>query len=182
MRADQSRPQRGQLYQATTHVLSAAGATGRPHSGHDIEAVAGRASMPGEWATIVPTRTAAVRPRVTRAVGRAPKILGDDLKNSAGRGACAWHSAVFASFVEGTGRPLPAHGTSDMPVWGTLRQLPRRDGPGYGTVEHAADAAGAGPYDVHRSQRRSLPGRTPATDSRGPWTRCSWRPNHAGLG
>ena len=221
-RADQSWPQRGQLYQATTQLLSAAGATGRPHNGHAMEAVTGRTSMHGTWATIVPAEAAAVQPRVTKVAGRAPKISDGDAKNFAveprtsvtssgcelpdqwppacnqrgnmsrvvvgivlvsvimfpnggraqtartaapalalesltgrdsfdrycaachgadGRGAGPVASALksrpadlttlaernggsfprerIASFVEGTGRPLPAHGTSDMPVWGT---------------------------------------------------------------
>jgi len=41
MRADHSWPQRRQLYQATIHVLSVAGSTGRPQTGHDIVAVIG---------------------------------------------------------------------------------------------------------------------------------------------
>jgi hypothetical protein len=64
MRADQSWPQRGQVYQATTQVLSGAGATGRPQSGHSIEAVTNSASDMSECgATIVPPRIAADRPR-----------------------------------------------------------------------------------------------------------------------
>jgi hypothetical protein len=39
MRADHSWPHLGQLYQATIHVLSAAGSTGRSQTGHDIVAV-----------------------------------------------------------------------------------------------------------------------------------------------
>src|SRR5215510_1079679 len=45
MRADHSWPQCGQLYQATIHELSGVGATGCPHSGHDIRAVTARAAM-----------------------------------------------------------------------------------------------------------------------------------------
>ena len=40
MRADQTLPQFGQSYHASTHVLSAVGATRRPQSGQFIEAVA----------------------------------------------------------------------------------------------------------------------------------------------
>lgn len=40
MRADQSWPQRRQLYHATTQVLSGVGSTDRPQMGHDIAAVA----------------------------------------------------------------------------------------------------------------------------------------------
>jgi len=46
------------VYHATTHVLSGAGATGRPQNGHSMEAVAKSASDISDYcATIVPPRT-----------------------------------------------------------------------------------------------------------------------------
>jgi hypothetical protein len=40
MRADHSWPQRRQVYHATIQVLSGAGSTDRPQTGHDVVAVA----------------------------------------------------------------------------------------------------------------------------------------------
>ena len=60
MRADHSWPQRRQVYHATTHVLSGAGSTGRPQTGHDIVAVVGNSSnMQTSGATTVPFATVA---------------------------------------------------------------------------------------------------------------------------
>ena len=56
MRADHSWPQRRQLYQATTQVLSGAGSTGRPQTGHDIVAVAEKVHMTTVVAMTVPLR------------------------------------------------------------------------------------------------------------------------------
>ena len=59
IRADHSCPQRGQLYHAMTHVLSAAGSTGRSQTGHDIIAVVRSAlDMATPRATIMPCATA----------------------------------------------------------------------------------------------------------------------------
>ena len=55
IRADHSCPQRGQLYHAITHVLSAAGSTGRSQIGQDIRAVVASAlDTKTPSATIVP--------------------------------------------------------------------------------------------------------------------------------
>jgi hypothetical protein len=42
IRADHSWPQRQQLYHAMIQLLSGAGSTGRPQTGHDVAAVAGK--------------------------------------------------------------------------------------------------------------------------------------------
>ena len=58
MRADHSWPQRRQLYHATIQVLSVAGSTGRPQTGHDIVAVMGNdVDMQASGATFVPCGT-----------------------------------------------------------------------------------------------------------------------------
>ena len=55
MRADHTRPQLGQSYHASTHVLSAVGTTHWPQSGQFIEAVAESIlDMPWTGATTVP--------------------------------------------------------------------------------------------------------------------------------
>ena len=58
MRADHSWPQRRQLYHAMTQVLSGAGSTDRPQTGHDVAAVTGNDvdDMSIRRATIVPLR------------------------------------------------------------------------------------------------------------------------------
>jgi mono/diheme cytochrome c family protein len=42
-----------------------------------------------------------------------------DLTTLARRNGGTFPRQQVATYVEGTGRPLPAHGSSDMPVWGT---------------------------------------------------------------
>ena len=57
--------------------------------------------------------------------------------------------------------------------------------PGNRPLSTQLTRSGAGPDERYliALQRRSVPGRTALRQShRGPWTRCSWRPNHAGLG
>src|SRR4030095_5731788 len=57
-------------------------------------------------------------------VASALKTRPADLTTLAERNSGSFPRQRIASFVEGTGRPLPAHGTSDMPVWGrTFRGL-----------------------------------------------------------
>jgi mono/diheme cytochrome c family protein len=57
-------------------------------------------------------------------VASSLKVHPADLTTLAERNGGSFPRRRVASFVEGTGRPLPAHGTSDMPVWGaTFRGL-----------------------------------------------------------
>jgi mono/diheme cytochrome c family protein len=57
-------------------------------------------------------------------VASALKTRPADLTTLAERNGGSFPRQRIASFVDGTGRPLPAHGTSDMPVWGrTFRGL-----------------------------------------------------------
>jgi hypothetical protein len=71
MRADQSRPQRGQAYQAITQVLSASGATRCPQNGQFIEAVAESSlDMPTIGAMTVPQRYDVARSPLKRVTAR----------------------------------------------------------------------------------------------------------------
>lgn len=61
-------------------------------------------------------------------VASALKTRPADLTTLAERNGGSFPRERIASFVEGTGRPLPAHGTNDMPVWGsTFRGLDASD-------------------------------------------------------
>ena len=61
-------------------------------------------------------------------VASALKTRPADLTTLAERNGGSFPRERIASFVEGTGRPLPAHGSSDMPVWGsTFRGLESSD-------------------------------------------------------
>ena len=57
--------------------------------------------------------------RGTGPVASALKSRPADLTMLAGRNGGSFPRERVASFVDGTGRSLPAHGTSDMPVWGS---------------------------------------------------------------
>jgi mono/diheme cytochrome c family protein len=66
--------------------------------------------------------------RGTGPVSATLKTRPADLTTLAQRNGGSFPRQRIASFVEGTGRPLPAHGTSDMPVWGsTFRGLESSD-------------------------------------------------------
>jgi hypothetical protein len=59
-----------------TQVLSAVGATGRPHTGHDIEAVMGRALRTlHQSATSVPSRDDAFQVSIEHALQRCAEDL-----------------------------------------------------------------------------------------------------------
>jgi mono/diheme cytochrome c family protein len=53
-------------------------------------------------------------------VAPALKAAPTDLSRLAQRNAGAFPAERVRASVTGTGRPLPAHGTTDMPVWGPL--------------------------------------------------------------
>jgi len=66
--------------------------------------------------------------RGTGPVASVLKARPADLTTLAERNGGLFPRERTASFVEGTGRPLPAHGSSDMPVWGsTFRGLEPSD-------------------------------------------------------
>ena len=61
-------------------------------------------------------------------VASSLKTRPADLTTLSERNGGSFPRERIASFVEGTGRPLPAHGTNDMPVWGsTFRGLESSD-------------------------------------------------------
>ena len=61
-------------------------------------------------------------------VASALKTRPTDLTTLAERNGGSFPRERIAAFVEGTARPLPTHGTSDMPVWGsTFRGLESSD-------------------------------------------------------
>ena len=53
-------------------------------------------------------------------VARALKTAPPDLTALARRNGGTFPTADVTSFIAGTGRPLPAHGPGDMPVWGPI--------------------------------------------------------------
>jgi mono/diheme cytochrome c family protein len=55
-------------------------------------------------------------------VARSLKTAPPDLTTLARRSGGAFPAAEVAAFIAGTGRPLPAHGPGDMPVWGPIFQ------------------------------------------------------------
>jgi mono/diheme cytochrome c family protein len=53
-------------------------------------------------------------------VAKALKTAPPDLTALARRNGGAFPTADVTSFIDGTGRPMPAHGPGDMPVWGPI--------------------------------------------------------------
>ena len=89
MRADHSCPQRGQPYQATTQVLSAAGETWRPQRGQRIAAATESIlDMPPIKATIVPRPRRLIGPRSRVLDMPARKYTRSTRKTSHGRKRC----------------------------------------------------------------------------------------------
>src|SRR5262245_31417592 len=58
--------------------------------------------------------------RGTGPVAVSLKTQPADLTTIAQRSGGSFPRQRVASFVDGTSRPLPAHGTDDMPVWGSV--------------------------------------------------------------